>query len=86
MVTDDHGRFLESLAHPILHVELHPRHTMDDKVGHLLQKSVIPQFLLFRILTDMEIQPRERKHEQIHHQQEEDDGEQRTEEASQGDG
>ena len=86
MITDHYGRFLEGLAYPILHVELHSRHTMDDKVGHLLQESVIPQLLLFRILTDMEIQPRERKHEQIHHQQEEDDGEQGTKEAPQCDG
>ena len=86
MITDHYGWFFEGLAYPVLHVEPHSWHTMDDKVGHLLQESVIPQFLLFRVLTDMEIQPRERKHEQIHHQQEEDDGEQGTEEASQRDG
>ena len=55
MVTDDHSRFLEGLAHSILQVELHAWHPMDDKVGHLLQKSVIQQILLFCILTDMEI-------------------------------
>ena len=71
MVADQDGRLLKVLTHTIIKSELHTWHMMNHETGDALQQTVVFHLPFFRRLAQMEVKPRIRQQEAIHHHEKE---------------